>query len=58
MADPVAAGLGVLSTILFLAIWTQITGIVPGAISPGINLISLIIALILGLVVYLSFSRF
>lgn len=57
MADPVAAVLGVLTTILFVSVWNLIAGMVPGDVGLSVNLIALVVSLIAGLVVYLNFTR-
>jgi len=57
MTDLVAALLGLLSAILFLTAYSVVTGPVSAAISPRVNFMAFVMALILGLVVYVIFAR-
>jgi hypothetical protein len=57
MTDPVAAVLSFLTTILFVSVWNVVTGMLPGSVGLGVQVIALLVSFIAGFVVYHNFSR-
>lgn len=57
MADPIATMLAILTTILLMVGWQVMTGSMPGEVGFAVNFMALVACLIVGLMVYLTFSR-
>lgn len=57
MSNLAALILGALVSVLWLVVWSMMTDIVPGGVGARGTLTGIIMALIAGLVVYLTFSQ-